>query len=196
MAWLQSSIEVVEFPLVRERRPLADALRNAADPGLARSACRGEPAVLIDSPAGHDVKELGVLSSFCLCVVEGVDHAHAVERVLAETVDDLRCGNFEDLVDGRNDVVDVMELGTRCFVGLDSFGPGDGHRIAGSAEVGSLELGALIGRAAGPGPTGVVHVVGFGRRERRVRRVPQALRDAGRSLSGMPFWASCSLIVP
>ena len=46
-------------------------------------------------------------------------------------------------------------------VGLDALGPGDGHRLAGAAEVGTHEFRALVGSAARPCPAGVVHVVGL-----------------------------------
>ena len=44
---------------------------------------------------------------------------------------------------------------------LDTLGPGHRHRLARAAEVGALQLGALVRRAARPGPAGVVHVVGL-----------------------------------
>ena len=50
-------------------------------------------------------------------------------------------------------------------VGLDLRGPADGHRVARAAEMRGEELGPLVGRAAGPGPAGVILVVGLGRAE-------------------------------
>ena len=51
-------VDVVEFPPVRQRRPFLDAFRHPAHPRLARAKGAGEPTVVIDAAAGHDVEEL------------------------------------------------------------------------------------------------------------------------------------------
>ncbi len=177
-------VDVVQLPLVRQRRPFLDPLGHAADPGFARAGRAGEPAVVVDAAAGHDVEELRGARSRRLGVGQGVGHADAGDRVLLEAVHDTRRGDLRQLVDRRHDVDDVVELRPRRRVGLDAPGPGDGQRLAGAAEVGALELRALVGRAAGPGPGRVVHVVGL----RAAQRIQAAeflqcvdvLRDLGR----------------
>ena len=71
-----------------------------------------------------------------------------------------------DFVDGRHDVVDVVELRARRLVGLDALRPRDDHRIARAAEMRRDELGVVERRVARPGPAGVVHAVGLGAAER------------------------------
>ena len=79
----------------------------------------------------------------------------------------------------------MMELRTRRGVGLDAFRPRDGHRLAGAAEMRADQLGGPVGRAARPGPAGVIHVVGL----RAAKRIEPAeflqrldvLRDLGRN---------------
>ena len=105
-------------------------------------------------------------SSRGLCVGKGIAHAHAVDRVLLEAVDHARRGDFELLVDRRDDVDDMVELRTRRRVGLDLRRPRDGHRLACAAEVSADELGGPVRSAAGPGPSGVIHVVGLWATER------------------------------
>ena len=47
---------------------------------------------------------------FGVRVVEGVGEADAVDRVLRDAVDHARRRDADDLVDGRDDVVAVVEL--------------------------------------------------------------------------------------
>ena len=134
-------------------------------PRHARAEGGGHPAVVVDGAAAHDLEILRVLAALGLRVVERVGEADAVDRVLRDAVDDARRRDADDFVDGRGDVVDVVELRARRGVGLDLRGPADGHRVARAAEVRREQLGPLVGRAAGPGPAGVIHVVGLGRAE-------------------------------
>ena len=106
-------------------------------------------------------KNCVVFCPFGLRIRKGVGHADAVERILLEAVDHARRLDAKDFIDGRNNVVDVVELGARRRVGLDALRPGHGHRLTDAAEIGSLELGAFVRRAAGPCPTRVIHVVGL-----------------------------------
>ena len=78
----------------------------------------------------------------------------------------------------------MVELRARRLVGLDAFRPRDGHRVARAAEVRGDELGVLKRRVAGPGPTGVVHVVDLGPAEcvepaERVQRFDLLLNRVG-----------------
>ena len=157
--------EVVEFPDVLARVPGREPGAHR-EPRRERSEGRGDPAVAVDGAAAVVVEVLGVLAACGLRVVERVGQADAVDRVLHEAVDDLRRVDADELVDGRRDVVHMMELGTRGVVGLDPLGPRDGHRVARSAEMRGDELGVLERRIAGPRPAGVIHVVGLRRAER------------------------------
>ena len=82
-------VEVVEFPLVRQRRPFLDALRHPAHPRFTRAGGAGEPTVVVDAAAGHDVEELGLARPRRLGVGKRIDHADAVDRILLEPVHDL-----------------------------------------------------------------------------------------------------------
>ena len=66
----------------------------------------------------------------------------------------------DHIVERRGDVVDVVELRARRLVRLDLLRPRNDERVARAAEMGGDELGVAEGRAAGPGPAGVIHVVG------------------------------------
>ena len=125
-----------------------------------------------------------VARSLRLGIAERVDHADAVDRILLEAVDDPRRRDLRQFVDRRDDVDHVVELRPRRRIRLDPLRPGDGHRLAGAAEVGAHQLGALVRRAARPRPSGVVHVVGLRAAERIeaaefVQRL-EVLRDRGR----------------
>ena len=59
----------------------------------------------------------------------------------------------------------MQELRPRRGIGLDLRGPAHGQRVARAAEMRGNQLRVLVGRPAGPGPAGVIHVVGLGRAE-------------------------------
>ena len=100
------------------------------------------------------------LFSGALAIGEGRRHADAVDRILREAVDLLRRLDADHVVERRGDVVDVVELRARRLVRLDLLRPRNDERIARAAEVGGDELGVAKGRVTGPGPAGVIHVVG------------------------------------
>ena len=122
---------------------------------------------MINPATGHDVEELRRSRALGLRVGEGVGHADAVNRVLLEAIDDAWRLDLGQFVNRRCDVDHVMELRPRGRISLDAFWPGNRHRVTRAAEIGTHQLGALIRRAARPGPAGVVHVVGFRAAERR-----------------------------
>ena len=111
---------------------------------------------MVDAPTAQDLEVLGLQPALGRGVVEGVGEAHAVDRVLGDTVHLTRRCDAEDLVDRRDDVVAVVELRARCGVGFDPGRPPDGQGVAGAAEVPSQDHRALVRRAARPGPPGVV----------------------------------------
>ena len=103
-------------------------------------------------------------------VVEGVRQAHPVHRLLLMSIHDAGMGDGEDLVDGGNDVVHVMKLIAHRFVRCDAPRPGDGHRVAGAAEMTGHQLGVVKRGVARPRPPRVIHVVGL--------RCPQGAESA------------------
>ena len=113
-----------------------------------------------------------------VCIVEGARKTDAVKLILRNAVDHARRCDAQDVIDGRNHVIHVQELGTRRGVGLDPCGPTDGQRIARPTEMRGDELGRLIRRTARPSPTSVIHRVGF----RRAERVETAKRVECRNL--------------
>jgi AraC-like DNA-binding protein len=85
---------------------------------------------------------------------------------LGETVHYLWGLDADYVIECRDNVIDVVELRARRLVGLDLFRPGDDERIAGATEVGGHQLRIAEWRIPGPGPTGMVHVVGLGSAKR------------------------------
>ena len=151
--------EIVEFPDGLGGIPLGES-RLGVQPGDERAEGAGIPAILVNAVAAVVVEILDVFVFRRLGVVEGRRHAHAVNRVLREAVDHLWRLDAEDIVERRGDVVDVVELRARRFVRLDLLRPRNDERIARAAEMGGDELGVAERRAAGPGPAGVINVVG------------------------------------
>ena len=103
---------MVELPLVACRCPGRYAWCDS-EPRNAWTHRPGEPSVLIDTAASHNVEKLGVLAFCGLRIVKGVDEADAGDGVLCHSVDRARGRNVEDFVDGRGNIVDVKELRTR-----------------------------------------------------------------------------------
>ena len=106
-------------------------------------------------------------------------------RILRDAVDHAGRRDADDFVDGRDHVVDVVELRAGRRVGLDLRRPPDGHGVARAAQVRGEELGPFVRRAAGPGPAGVILVVGLGRTEhiqaaKRIERL-DVHRNGGRN---------------
>ena len=125
----------------------------------------GHPAVVIDGAAAHDLEILGQQSSLRLRIVERIGETDTVDRVLLDAVDRPRRRYADDLVDRWDDVIAMVKLRARRRIGLDLRRPPDSHRVARAAEMRGQELGALVGRAAGPGPSRMVHRIGLGRAE-------------------------------
>ena len=82
------------------------------------------------------IARLPNISKYCVvwrsgvCVVEGVQEAGAVHRLLRDPVNRLRLREAGRLQDRRADVDDVRELRADGFVRLDPFRRGDGRRVA------------------------------------------------------------------
>jgi len=120
---------------------------------------------MINGAASHDLEILRVLDLLGSGIIERAGEADAIEGILRDAVDQVRRSKIQDVVEGRDHVVHMQELRTRCRIGRDLCRPADGQRIAGTAEVRGEQLGAFVGRAARPGPASVVLIVGLGRTE-------------------------------
>ena len=129
-------------------------------PGTERPEGAGIPAILVNAVAAVVVEILDVFVLRRLRVGEAGGHADAVDGVLRETVHFLRGLDADHVIERRGDVVDVIELRARRLVGLDLLRPGNDERIARAAEVSGDEFRGAERRAAGPGPAGVIDVVG------------------------------------
>src|SRR5690606_15121610 len=109
------------------RGPFVDSPWQTRHPRNAWTEGAGEPSILVDAAAPHDVEELSLAPPLGVRIGEGVGHADAVERVLRHAVDDTRWRDVHDLIDGRCDVDDVMKLGTGRAIGSDPRRPCDRH---------------------------------------------------------------------
>jgi hypothetical protein len=85
-------------------------------------------------------------------VVERVEEAGAVHRLLLDAVDELWLGQADGLQDGRADVDAVGELGAQVTAGLDPLRPCDDHRVPRPPQVARHLLAPLKGRVAGVCP--------------------------------------------
>ena len=158
-------VEIVELPDVLVRRPLPNAGRQPRNPWDAAAHDASHPTVVIDGAAAHDFEILGEQLTLRRRIAERIGETDAVDRVLLDAVHRAGRRDADDLVDRRDNVVDVVKLRPRGSIGLDLRRPADGHRVARAAEMRGQELRALVGRAAGPGPSRMVHGVGLGRAE-------------------------------
>ena len=154
-------VEVIELPAVVVGCPVLDAGWQSRQPGHPRTERRGHPAVVIDAPTAHDLEVLSLLTPGRRWVGKRAGETCSGDRDLGHTVDDERGLDAHDVVDGRDDVVDVQEVIARHRVRRDFLGPADRQRIAGAAQMRGDQFHALVGRAARPAPAGVVLVVGL-----------------------------------
>ena len=116
----------------------------------------GPPAVLVDRPVADDLEVLHGVALRCVRVLEGVEEARALHRLLRGPVHDLGLGDAGRFEDRRPDVDRVRELGAQPAGVLDPLRPGDDHAVARAAEVGGALLAPLERRVAGPRPGGRV----------------------------------------
>ena len=151
---------------------------------------------MVDCAASHDLKVLGELLALRLGVVEAVGETHAIDRILRNTVDLARWCDADRLIDRRHNVIAVMELWPRRIVVLYFCRPRNGHGLARTAEMRRDQFGGLVRRAAGPSPSGMIHVLGLRRAEHV--RAPEFVQrlDVLLDVLGMPFCESNSEMVP
>ncbi len=123
------------------------------------------PAPVVDAAVHEHLEVLGLVALRGVRLVEGVEHARALERCLLDPVHEARMRQPCCLQDGRGHVDDMGELGAHLALGRDAVGPVDDGAVAGAAPVGGDLLGPLVGRVHGVRPTDGVVVVGARRAE-------------------------------
>ena len=137
------------------------------------------PALVVDAAVAEHLEVLGLVPLRRLGVVERVEHADALDRVLLHAVHRDRLGQSRRLEDGRRDVDDVVELRADLALGLDALRPVDDRAVARAAPVRGDLLGPLVGGVHRVRPAHRVVVVGL-----RARRVCRACHQELRRLEG------------
>jgi hypothetical protein len=80
---------------------------------------------VVDCTVSHDLEVLGQQLALGLWVVKAVGEAHTIDRILRNAVDfERRCAT-DNLMNGGDDVVAVMELCARCGIGFNLCRPLD-----------------------------------------------------------------------
>ena len=148
--------QVVQLPRVLLGIPLAGGERRERRrrelPRLLVEPGARPPAVLVDRPRADHLEVLHGVPLLGVRVVERVEEARAVHRLLLDPVHDLRLRDSGRFEDRRADVDAVRELRAQVAARLDPGGPGDDHRVARPAQVARHLLAPLERRVAGPRP--------------------------------------------
>ena len=110
---------------------------------------RQPPAVLVHPPVAEVLEVLLGVALGSVRVVERVDEARAVHRLLLDAVDVRRLRDAGRLEDRRADVGDVRELRAQATGSWMPLGPVDDHRVARAAEMRG-DLLAPLERACSP----------------------------------------------
>ena len=148
--------QVVQLPhvLLRVVHPgseLLERLRREVPGSLVQPRTR-PPAILVDGAAAEHLEVLHGVPLGSLRILEGVEEAGAVHRLLLDPVDCFRLREANSLEDGGADVDAVGELRAQIAVGLDPVRPGDDHRVARPTQVARHLLAPLERRIVGVGP--------------------------------------------
>ena len=130
------------------------------DPGRVVLRDRG-PALVVNAAIAHDLEVLHVMLLGGLGVVERVEHADPLDRVLLNAVHRNRLRQTGRLEDRRGHVNHVGKLRANLAPGFDALGPVDDGAVARAAPVGGDLLGPLVGGVHGVRPAHGVVVVGF-----------------------------------
>jgi hypothetical protein len=179
---------VVQLPAVVVER---GCLLPDQDPRGLVPGDRG-PALVVDAAVAEHLEVLGLVPVRLLGAVEGVGHAHPVQRHLLHAVDHGRLGQPGDFQDGGGQVDDVVELESQLAAGPEAAWPVHDHPVAGAAPVGSHLLGPLQRRVHGVRPADRVVVVGV----RAAEVVSRAAMNSGVSRAAAPLKLIISLKVP
>jgi hypothetical protein len=90
---------------------------------------------VVDAAVADHLEILRLVTFRGFRVVERVDHADAVQRLLHDAVDERGCGQLGDLEDRWCNIDDVVKLRADLSFGLDPVGPVDDRAVARAAEV-------------------------------------------------------------
>jgi hypothetical protein len=90
----------------------------------------GKPAILVDAPVACHLEVLRGAARLRLAVIEGVEHADAMDGLLSDTMDDLGLGQPDCLQDSRGNIDDVVPLRAQAALLRDVLRPMDHHRLA------------------------------------------------------------------
>jgi hypothetical protein len=100
-----------------------------------RVAGYGGPALVVDAAVDKDLEVLRLVLLGGGGIVEGVQHAHPLERRLLDPVHEGRVLQMGSLQDGGGDVDDVRELGAQLALCPDPGRPVDDQPVPGAAPV-------------------------------------------------------------
>ena len=150
--------EVVQLPhvLLRVVRPGGEPFHRLRrevprDPVEFRAR---PPAVLVDRAGSGELEVLNRMALLRGGVIERVEEAGAVHRLLLDPVDLIGLGNAGRLQHRRRNVDAMRELRAHVRVGPQPVRPGDDHRIARPAEMARHLLAPLKRRVTGVRPRG------------------------------------------
>ena len=119
------------------------------------------PALVVKAAVAHDLEVLHVVLLGGFGVVERVEHAGPLDRVLLNAVHRTRLRQTGRLEDRRGHVNHVGKLRANLALGFDALGPVDDGAVARAAPVGGDLLGPLVRRVHGVRPAHGVVVVGL-----------------------------------
>src|ERR1700756_3483372 len=126
-----------------------------ADPPWPCGRCSGRnPAIVINRAIPKYFEILRVSPGRCtgILLVEGISHAHAFDRFLCDAINHHRFLDASGFKDGRDNVYNVVKLGTDATGILDAVWPRDRHSLSGATEVRCYQLHPLKRRIERPRP--------------------------------------------
>ena len=145
------------------RRAPRRRLRTGAarlDHPWSRVARHRRPALVVDAAVAEHLEVLRLAPLGGVGVVEGVAHAHALDRLLRDAVNRRRLGQAGRLEHRRRDVDHVVELAAHLALGRDALRPVHDRAVAGAAPVRGDLLRPLVRRVHRVRPADGVVVVG------------------------------------
>ena len=98
-------------------------------------------------------------------IVEGIAHAHTVERRLLDAIDERRLGQPGCFEHGGSNIDQVMELAPNLAAGLEAIRPVHDRAVAGATEMRRHLLRPLVRRVHRVGPSDGVVVIRIGAAE-------------------------------
>ena len=121
----------------------------------------GRPALVIDAAITEHLEVLGLVLVGRFGIVEGVQHADALDRVLLHAIHKQWLGKSRCFENRRRNVDHMVELRADLAFGFDPLRPMNDGSVPGPAKVRRDLLGPLVGRVHGVGPADRIVVVGL-----------------------------------